>query len=278
MRFRDLLAVIATPDADDAVLALAGQLAAQWTAQVSAVVIAWKPGLPAYPDSWGADHRYEHAIQRCRLQAETERRAIEARLERKVAWPRVETLLVLPDDTQDALAQRARLTDLVLVRRPEGGMLGDPHTPAIEGALLYSGRPVMVVPPDWTPRPLGRRVVVCWNGGREAARALADAMPIIEGADYVSAISVGAEAGHDGGDPLFQLAGHLERRGVPHEVRRLRGQGESVSETVRQHCADVGADLAVIGGYGRLRLAETVFGGVTRDMLASAELPVLMSH
>lgn len=276
--FKDVLAILASPEQDGGVVALAGQLADQWSAQVAMIVMASKPGMPEYSDAWLSDRRYDQLILRARLKAETARRAVEAQVERKIAWPRVETLMVLPDDVRDAVGRSARLQSLTLAGRPDSPLVGDVHTPVIEGALLYGGRPIMIVPPGWSPALVGRRVVIGWNASREASRALADAMPIVETAAFVSIVAVDVQPQEGGPGPLVQLERYLQRRGVASGASLLESKGRSIAETLLDHCARVDADLVIVGGYGRPRLAETIFGGVTRDLLSLASLPMLMSH
>jgi nucleotide-binding universal stress UspA family protein len=147
----------------------------------------------------------------------------------------------------------------------------------VEAALLESGRPVIVVPFVQTMGLKLDRVLVCWDASRSAARALADAMPLLRRTGAVEIVSVTAEGnpeeltGADVGD-------HLARHDLKVEVRRLAKGDVDIANTILSYAADAGADFIVMGGYGHSRLREFVLGGVTRGILGSMTVPVLMSH
>jgi nucleotide-binding universal stress UspA family protein len=144
-----------------------------------------------------------------------------------------------------------------------------------EDVLISAGRPVLVVPKGgaaWS----GRTALVAWNGSREAARALADAMPLLERAQTVEVFTAGEQ---DIGDlPGADIAAHLARHRIDVEVFRFAGIESSVGDALLNRAADIGADFVVMGGYGRSRFREYVLGGVTRHVLQNLTLPVLMSH
>ena len=174
---------------------------------------------------------------------------------------------------EDVVAARGRLNDLVAVAQPRAAE-DRLYPPALEAALFSTGRPVLVVPPS--PRDsLGREVVVAWNDSVEAARALVAALPFLEGAQAVELMSV-----EDGGchaDPA-SLNGFLKRHGVAAGFRRLQPDYRPLGEQMLEEARDSGADLFVMGAYGHSRLRELVLGGVTRQILAIADIPVLMVH
>jgi nucleotide-binding universal stress UspA family protein len=147
----------------------------------------------------------------------------------------------------------------------------------VEAALLESGRPVIVVPFIQTKGLKLDRMLVCWDASRSAARALADAMPLLRRTGAVEIVSVTAE-----GNPE-ELTGvdvgeHLARHDLKVEVRRLVKGDVDIANTILSYAADAGADFIVMGGYGHSRLREFVLGGVTRGILGSMTVPVLMSH
>ena len=122
--------------------------------------------------------------------------------------------------------------------------------------------------------------MVGWNAGREAARAVADALPLLVRAAAVEVLIIDAErgpAGH-GQEPGADIARYLARHGAQVEVRRLSSDGEDLGRLLLSQAAAFGADLLVMGAYGHARLNELIFGGVTRTALRDADLPVLMSR
>jgi nucleotide-binding universal stress UspA family protein len=147
----------------------------------------------------------------------------------------------------------------------------------VEAALLESGRPVIVVPFIQTKGLKLDRMLVCWDASRSAARAVADAMPLLRRTRAVEIVSVTAEGNPEeltGAD----IGEHLARHDLKVEVRRLVKGDVDIANTILSYAADAGADFIVMGGYGHSRLREFVLGGVTRGILGSMTVPVLMSH
>jgi nucleotide-binding universal stress UspA family protein len=147
----------------------------------------------------------------------------------------------------------------------------------IEGALFESGRPVVVVPYIQKQGLTLDRVLACWDGGRMSARAIADAMPFLERAKAVEIVIVAEERKND------EITGanmteHLARHGVTANVKRIARGDLAIADVILDYAADSGADFMVMGGYGHSRLREFILGGVTRGILGSMTVPVLMSH
>jgi nucleotide-binding universal stress UspA family protein len=172
----------------------------------------------------------------------------------------------------------ARYADLAVVGQ------SDPESPAfasgvVEAALLSSGRPVLVVPYIGA-KSLGQRVLVAWNGAREAARAVNDALPLLAAAQMVTVLSINPARGIGGeGDlPAADIALHLARHGVKAEAAYTTAEDVGIGDTILSRAADSGADLIVMGGYGHSRAHEFVLGGATRTLLRHMTVPVLLSH
>ncbi len=147
----------------------------------------------------------------------------------------------------------------------------------IEGALFESGRPVIVVPYIQKAGLTLERVLVCWDGGRTAARAIGDAMPLLERAKAVDLVIVAEERKNDEITGA-NMSEHLARHGIAVNVKRIAKGGLSIEDVILSYAADSGADFMVMGGYGHSRLREFILGGATRGILASMTVPVLMSH
>ena len=179
-------------------------------------------------------------------------------------------------EASNRFGELARCFDLSVVGQAkpsdlEGGMI-------VEGALFGSGRPVIVVPYIQRKGIKLDRVVVCWDGSRAAARATGDAMPFLTRAKKVDVVTIGAAPAKSEDVPGADIAQHLARHGRNVEVQRLVVAGIDTTSAILSYVADAGADLIVMGGYGHSRLREFVLGGVTRDILGSMTVPVLMSH
>jgi len=179
----------------------------------------------------------------------------------------------------DIISMHARYADLVVVGQD------DPDDPAMgrhlpEQLVLACGRPVLLIPYIGAGAGMGDRVVVAWDASREAARAVSDAMPILERASSVVVVSVNPrqrDFGH-GEAPGSDIALHLSRHGIKVEVQRVENRQMDIGNALLSHIAGEGADLLVMGGYGHSRLREIVLGGATRTILGDMTVPVLMSH
>ena len=165
------------------------------------------------------------------------------------------------------VAQRGLYADLIVVPRPAAA-----SAEMLEAALLQTGQPVLIVPPQ-SQECVASKIVIGWNASAEAARAVAAAMPCLTVADAVT-ILISTKRAASAKD----LAGHLVWHGVKASVRQFRVGTRSVGETLLAEARALKADLLVIGGYSHVRARELLFGGVTRHILAATEIPVLMAH
>jgi len=170
----------------------------------------------------------------------------------------------------------SRLYDLVVVAQPD---LGKPTNddPLVETLLLRGGRPLLVVPYIHRGPLQANHIMICWDGGSSAARAVHDAMPFLRKATTVDVVAVnGSEAAARNAPEA--LKDHLARHGVAAHVHRLFSDETEVHDVLLSFAADVDAGLIVMGGYGHSKLREYVLGGVTRGILETMTVPVLMSH
>ena len=143
---------------------------------------------------------------------------------------------------------------------------------------MAAGRPALVVPYIGAGKTIGARPMVAWDGGREAARAVNDAMPMLERAKSVVVLTVNPKKRDHGQEPGADIALHLARHGIKVEAQHLEVRDMSVADTILSRMADQGIDLLVMGAYGHSRIREWVMGGTTRQIFANMTVPVLMSH
>jgi nucleotide-binding universal stress UspA family protein len=171
----------------------------------------------------------------------------------------------------------ARRFDLAVVGQtdPERAL---PDDLLIEAALFESGRPVVVVPYIQKDDLKLDHVLVCWDGSRNAARAIADSLPFLMRGKKVEIIIVGRGSGKTDELPGADLGEHLARHGLNVDVKLLVAADMHVSNVILSYAADCAADFIVMGGYGHSRLREFVLGGATRGILQSMTVPVLMAH
>jgi len=179
-------------------------------------------------------------------------------------------------DAASVFGEIARNYDLSVIAQgqPEDDLA---ETLTIETTLFGSGRPVLVVPYIQASGLKLDRVMVCWDGSRSAARAVGDALPLLKRAGRIDVVTVEAQERRNELRGA-QIAEHLARHKLNVELRPVVAPDSAASDVILSHAADNSTDLIVMGGYGHSRLREFVLGGVTRGMLGSMTVPVLMSH
>ena len=142
--------------------------------------------------------------------------------------------------------------------------------------VLGTGRPVLIVPVARDLAPVGKRVLIAWNGSREASRAAFDCLPLLQSDAELRLITVDSPRGDA---TLAAITRSLSRHGLkPQPVSISKTEGRSTAEEILKYAGEFGADLLVLGCYGHSRIMETVFGGATTRILRDMTLPVLMAH
>lgn len=174
--------------------------------------------------------------------------------------------------------RESRYADVVVLSQPEFGQEASRRQRLVANLILESGRPILLVPADWTHHCPGKRIVIAWNGRREAVRALAEAQAFLRQADQITIVTVEARREFEGLDKANRAAQHLSRRGLKSQVCLVARNGRSAEQALLDECAALDADLIVMGGYGRSRISELVFGGVTRGVLRASPVPILIAH
>jgi nucleotide-binding universal stress UspA family protein len=181
-------------------------------------------------------------------------------------------------DVPTQFAHIARRFDLSVLDQFERDRDHPTTNSVIEAALFESGRPVLIVPFIQKDRLKLDHVMVCWDGSRAAARAVADAMPFLTRSGKASIVIADIQSTKSADLPGADIATHLTRHGVNVTIERIPVGKIDVSNAILSYAADTYPDLIVMGGYGHSRLREFILGGTTRGMLASMTKPTLMSH
>lgn len=274
MAIKDILLLLDGDDEAQSAAAYAGALANELGAHLTAAGIAIEILAPT---GFTGDYPYEVLAA---ITEQARERAAKAYDKLRAAAPdslRSELVEIdaLPGQARDEFARLSRHFDLTIV-----GQGKEPNSDdelMAESALFDSGRPVLFVPRIQTKAPRFERVLVAWDASRTAARALADAMPLLERAKVIEVVSISDPHTPYKELPGFNITRHLSRHGLNAELKRLPLSGD-IGDTLLSYAADAGSDLLVMGGYGHSRLREFVLGGTTRTILTSMTLPVLMSH
>ena len=179
------------------------------------------------------------------------------------------------DSVANVALQHVRSADLIVAGQADPEWVGTGHLDIADRLALESGRPVLIIPRAATQRDLGQNVLVAWNGRREAARAVFDALPILLMARTVGIISVNQQS--DDGEAQ-DICSSLNWHGINCEpVQTIEAYG-GVGQTILTCAKDNACDLLVMGCYGHSRLREFILGGATHHVLGHMTIPVLMSH
>lgn len=259
-RYRDVLVLVGPEGGQEARLRLASETAGRFDCRVTGLYAA---ALPATDHAAGCGH---HDVP-AHLTMALDDMAMEAGVE--AGW---DIAVGTPDQVLGRMANRARLADLVVA----GQMPSNPSS--AYGLVDSAAGPVMFVPADGAPSCVGQRVMVAWDRGREAARAVNDAMPFLRKADTVIVLSV-ADMGEDekaaAHDP--DIAAYFGAHGIRIDRRQTFAGRAGTGETILSRAAETDADLLVMGAMGRYRPGRTMLGGATRHLLDHMTIPVLMS-
>lgn len=280
MSLKDILAIVLGAETDEAAIALAEVLADAHDATLSATFLTALPDEPLAYEPTVVAGVWAELLGKARSDADENRRAVEDRLRRGGREVEFRTIEALGRDLGRVAAVHARYSDLAVLARPQDDPGGDMRLDTIEGVLYHAGRPVLVAPPGWQGPGFGEHIVIAWDASREATRALAEARTFLAHCKRATVLTVDAKPkafGH-GEQPGLNIAAHLARRGVDVEVRNADGGGRPIARVLLEETQALGGDLLVMGAYSHSRLREMVFGGATRDVLATADVPVLMAH
>jgi hypothetical protein len=175
-------------------------------------------------------------------------RILQRQIERAGQPYELRTAEALSRDLGRVAAVHARYADVAVMTRPPEGIGAELREEIIEGILFHSGRPALIAPTGWSGQMIGKRVVIAWDASREATRALSEADDVLEFAEAVTVITIDAKPkmfGH-GDQPGANIAGHLQRRGLPAQVKNVESGGRSASAAILEEAKALDADLVVI--------------------------------
>ncbi len=180
----------------------------------------------------------------------------------------------------DCVLPQAFAADLVVASQTDPEWPGTDRLDIADRLAMESGRPVLIVPNAGVHQRVGERVLVAWNSRREAARAIYDALPILQRAKEVRVVWVNPQSERERAQdvPAADICQALARQHVDCEAAEQIAPRAGVGETLLGYAEAWHADLLVMGCYGHTRLRELVLGGASRHVLAHMEIPVLMSH
>lgn len=279
MAIRDILVQVDGAKSAPARYAAAIEMAQVHSAHLTGLCLAVEPPVPATVLGMVPPEAVASQRETIRGQAETAMADFRLAVERAGVAGEGRIAQVLDFDAVDVFVRHARHGDLVILGQqdPIDFLPLGPNFPA--DVVMGCGRPAIIVPFIGAPPVLGQRVLVAWDGGREAARAVNDALPILKRAHAVTVLSVNPDVTSDGErDAGADISLHLARHGVKVTAARTLARETPVGDVILADIADNSIDLLVMGAYGHSRLREWVLGGVTRHILAHMTVPVFLSH
>jgi nucleotide-binding universal stress UspA family protein len=188
---------------------------------------------------------------------------------------------IVPDGDAAELVELAKAVDMTIMgQRPPSSRTDGAARFRPDDVVMAAGRPVLVVPYAGNFETVGKRILVAWDGTREANRAVNDALPLLADAQAVAVMFVGANERElkQHLPALERITGHLKRHGANAVPEETTSSGLAISDILLSRAADLAADLIVTGGYHHSQLREALIGGVSRELLEHMTVPVLMSH
>lgn len=284
MSFRNILVVLRVYPAGVAVGAVnsAVEIAAALAPRVSAIACPVKPRVPQsilgnalldVSGMVGEEYRKsEHDAERLLAAFEEAATRLGIFGERILRTCR-------PYEVPDVLAACSRLRDLTILPMPQGHYVSQFDAQwNVETILFQSGHPAIVVPESVTEPAAFETVIVAWDKSRAAARAIADAIPILQSAKHVRVLTVTGEKSIELDHAGAELAHHLAFHRVDCVIDEVHAGGRSIGAVLDAHVAMHGANLLVMGAYGHSRLREFVLGGATKSMLRRPSSVLFLSH
>lgn len=282
MGYKTILTVATNPEKVQAAIADAARLCAAHDAHLDVLSLGIDRTQVGYSYVGTGAVMIEAAMERAETDARDIEKAVKAALDQQGPELRygTDTAVAQIGSLTEIVAQRARFADLIVQPRPYGKDQGAEAEAVVEAAMFEGQSPVLVLPEGGLgDRVSPRRVVVAWNQGREAMRAVRLALPFLVEADVVNIAVIDPPShGQERSDPGGLLCQMLVRHGVKAEVSVLAKTLPRTSDVLARHVEDQAADLLVMGAYGHSRFREAILGGTTRNMLEQAKVPVLMAH
>lgn len=275
MAIKDILTVIDLAGKQRTAQA-ALELAQRTGAHATGLAVAFEPVVPGFiaapmpPD-------YIEIARTQALKAANDAGAAFNEMARKAGVnAEVRTAEMITGGASDPVVSHCRLTDLVVIGQENPDEPEPMREMLIESILFEAGVPVMVVPYIGGGLPM-KNVLVAWDGSPTASRAVHAALPLLQMAEKVTVMIV--ETGRrSAGEPGTDIATYLARHGLDVTIDVVPRPQTGVADAILNYVSDKGIDMIAMGGYGHSRMREFLFGGATRDILASMTVPVLMAH
>ena len=279
MGYKTLLTILTEVDDATTLLDTAISMASAEGAHLDVMCLAIDRTQTGYYFAGATALMHDETLQQARAEAARIEDAAKRRLQAEDVPYALDSVVAQTAVVSTVVSRRARFSDVVILPKPYGEGLPADAPAVIEAAMFQGGVPVIMTPAGTECPHAPDRVVLAWNESDEALAAARAALPLLRRARLVDILVVDPvrhEA--DRADPGATLSTFLSRHGARVEMSIIAQTTTRVSDTIKRHCTDRGADLLVMGAYGHSRFREAILGGATRNMLEHADIPVLMAH
>jgi nucleotide-binding universal stress UspA family protein len=280
MSYKTILVILDTPDNTQVAVDFAAALAKEHGAYIVGLHAEIVSTVPMVAPMEIPDPIAVQALQdMARSQTVEIERLFRAKMEREGIAYEWRSFTSTVGYGSEPLIGSARSADLLVAVQSDPSRSSDSHVD-IESFLFESGRPVLMIPYIFTePKPI-RRVLIAWNGSKEATRATFDAMPFLKAADSVEIFSVDTSENskHSPTEAGTAIEAALARHGVRATLTTESRGGKTPSQVIENRLADSSIDLLVMGAYTHSWLWQMIFGGTTRTLLQSMTAMTLLAR
>ncbi len=282
MAIKDILVAYDGNEASEKALEFALKMGAKYDAIVTGLKVNTPPKFDSHVKRWVPEDVLENMSKAQEEASAAIKEKFDAQVKAsgfsgKIDW------MVEEGQPDVMLARTARFFDLLVIGQFVSAFGPNKHrTVDPKELLLRAGKPVIIVPKDYVVRDFNETAAVAWDGSRFAARALTDAMQILETKTTIELLLSDHHQSDDGDQvsrmPGLSIAEHVRRHGVNASETKLDLGGRSPGKAILEHCAKTDPDVLVMGAYGRGTFTAALFGSTTRDILENQNVPVLLSH
>lgn len=279
MGIRDVAICVSSLESAYGLVDQASAMAEGWQAHLSCCLIGAQPEILFSDGPFGGQGEYLAAMQASEEAVQEFGQKFRQHLEQKGIAAELRETRAFQSGFAETASIFSRYCDLLVARMPARPDTHR-HGELIEGTLFGAGRPVMVLPEAWKPRPLGHRILLAWDSSREASRAIHDALALLAaGADVcIATVDAQVSTKRHGEAPGLDIATHLARHGLKVTVQNADSLGRPVGERLAEIAQGFDADMIVMGGYRHSKLAQRILGGPSHFLIFNSPLPVFLSH